>query len=89
MSTLHKDFDHALCRMGTYLMGQTGHDKLTNVKAYLYKETLKLEENPEHFDIRVKKNACHFDVSSYLNRGTVAFPDEVKLGDKFGPSYST
>ena len=55
MSTLHKDFDHALCRMGTYLMGQTGHDKLTNVKAYLYKETLKLEEDAGNFNVKVKR----------------------------------
>jgi len=53
MSKLHKDFDHALARMGTYLHGQTNHDKVTNVKAYMYKETLKLDSNPEHFDLRV------------------------------------
>lgn len=28
-------------------------------------------------------------MQSYLNKGEDAFPDQPKIGDKFGPSYST
>ena len=43
MSRLHKDFDHALSRVGSYLEGQTANDHVTNVKAYLYHEKKKIQ----------------------------------------------
>ena len=41
----------------------------------MYKETLSFKDKPEHFNIRVKKNAERFDVKSYLNKGEEVFPD--------------
>ena len=94
MSTLHKDFDHALARIGTYLLGQTAHDKVTNVKAYRYKERLEYtekSEHKEHFNIKVKKDVGRFDLQKIVKEEDHStFFDEVpQIGDKFGPSYST
>lgn len=90
MSSLHKDFDHALARIGTYLHGQTAHDKYTNVKAYMYKQKLSLEEHPESFDIRVKRDTGRFEVPHFLNGAADSFPEQVdKYGVQFGPSFST
>ena len=90
MSRLHKDFDHALARMGTYLHGQTSHDKYTNVKAYLYKESKSLKDNPESFDLRVKRNVGRFELSAFVGKQKEEFPEHItKYGDSFGPSYTT
>lgn len=40
MSKLHKNFDHALDRMGTYMHGQTSNDKISHISNYRYKEIL-------------------------------------------------
>jgi hypothetical protein len=90
MSRLHKDFDHALARMGTYLHGQTSHDKYSNVKAYMYKEARSLTKNPESFDLRVKRDVGRFDHKSFVGAAKEMFPEQIlKYGDSFGPSYST
>jgi hypothetical protein len=89
MSSLHKDFDHALSRIGTYLLGQTSNDRYTNVKAYMYKKTITLKETPENFDLKVKKDAGRFEVMEVIKKDDSYFDTVPKLGDKFGPSYST
>ena len=89
MSSLHKDFDHALSRIGTYLLGQTCNDKTTNVKSYLYKEKLTLKDNAAHFDLKVKKDVGRFEVMNVIKEPDSYFNEVPKLGDKFGPSYST
>ena len=44
MSNLHKDFSHALDRIATYLEGLNSCDNYTNVKAYLYRHKIRLED---------------------------------------------
>ena len=52
--------------MGTYLFGQTSHDKTTNVKANIIKSTISLkaknEENSNinHFKLKLKNNTPKF-----------------------------
>ena len=77
MSSLHKDFDHALSRIGTYLNGQTGHDDYTNVKANITKEALKLDDG-KNLSLKVLRNQERFGVLETLilpENGMSAWPD--------------
>ena len=62
MSSLHKKFSHSLARIGTYLEGQTGHDKTTNVKANCRKDTLKLSLESKPITLKVIRNTERFGV---------------------------
>lgn len=59
---------------------------------YKYKETLDLEKDAVHFDVRVIKDAELFEVPKYVDQSAsfeTMFTEKPKYGDKFGPLYST
>ena len=67
MSHLHKSFDHALARIGTYLFGQTSNDHTTNVKANIVVESKSLECDPDSFRISlVRRNCGRFDLAEVM-----------------------
>ena len=57
-------------RLGTYLFGQTAHDKTTNVKANIVKQTISLNQKIKNnnkndqklnsFNLRMKENTPKF-----------------------------
>ena len=55
----------------------------------MYKETLSLKEHQTNFDLKVKKDVERFEVMNVIKQDDSYFDTIPKLGDKFGPSYST
>ena len=97
MSTLHKDFDHAQARIGTYLKGQYTHQDNVGVEHFRYKEKIefsteeKFAGHQKHFNIKVRKDVGRFDIYKVINEEDHAtyFNEVPKIGDKFGGSYTT
>jgi hypothetical protein len=55
----------------------------------MYKKKITLKESPENFNLKVKKDAGRFEVMEVIKKEESYFDIIPKLGDKFGPSYST